>query len=520
MVNKHRSLSLIVIFGLFAICTRAEIKPAAIFGDHMVLQRDKPVPVWGTADPDEEVTVEFAGQTKTGKADKDGNWEVVLDPLETSAEGRVLRIGAKEFSDVLVGEVWLTAGQSNMGLTLQKLDEPVEADEPLLRIGASGKYGGVWFMPKKGTVIGPRNVKIQATPYYAGLELCRALKIPVGMLQAAVGGTFIEQWIPEADFRALQKEYPEVVEHRLAKKRPGLYGGCWLTKIEPIQPVAIRGVLWYQGEFNCRDGVMYAPRQRKLIKVLRRTWGDETLPFYYVQLPNGVAGIAADKIEKFVKSPVPGQSDSRARTWEGQARCLDVPHTGMIVTIDLGDVDDGNHPRNKIDVGRRLSRLMLAKTYGRDDLVATGPMYKSHEIKDGKFIVKFDYVGKGLMIGCKPYKPTTMKDVTYERGRSIPEPVVEVKDGKPQHFAICGEDRVWHWGDATIDPSTGSGQAGDTVVVSHPKVPSPVALRYAYSQWPTGANLYNRDGLPAAPFRTDDWDRKEERRNPPAGRKR
>jgi sialate O-acetylesterase len=474
----------------------AEVTPAPIFGDHMVLQRDKPVPVWGTAEPGEEVTVAFAEQTKTATADQDGNWKVVLQPMKASSEGRTLKIGAKEWVDVVVGEVWLTVGQSNMAWRLVDIDRDmaIPEDEPLLRLGMTAKYGGLWFTPQKGNQRDPH--RTQATPYYTALELCRELKVPVAMVQTAFGGSVIEEWIPEADYRALQTDIPDIGEHgsatRGAPDGGSWYGHGWRSRVAPLCPMAMRGVLWYQGEFNERDGRLYTPKQRKLIEVLRREWNEKTLPFYFVQMPNGLAGIPGSKIENTITNPVPGRSDIRALFREAQQRCLDVPHTGMIVTIDLGDVDDGNHPRNKLDVGRRLCRLMLAKTYGRDDLVATGPLHKSHEIKEGKFIVQFDHVGKGLMVGRKPYKD----------GRSQPEPVEEVKGGTLRHFAICGEDRVWYWAEANIE--------GDTVVAWSDKVPNPVALRYAFFQWPTGANLYNRDGLPAAPFRTDDWERMQE----------
>jgi sialate O-acetylesterase len=250
--------------------------------------------------------------------------------------------------------------------------------------------------------------------------------------------------------------------------------------------MAVRGFLWYQGEFNVMDRELYEHKQRMLTKVWRRLWG-EPLPFYFVQLPGH---------GRIYRGHFPGLSDDRIRLCEAQMRTLSVPNTGMVVTIDIGDKDD-NHPPNKLDVGRRLARLLLAETYGRDDLVPTGPIYRSHELRDGRFVVHFDHVGRGLMVGRKP---------TVD-GKVTTDPVEEVKDGKLRHFAICGEDRIWHWADAVI--------AGETVIVSSPAVPEPVALRYAFSTWPEGANLYNRDGLPAAPFRTDDWSREEEHRNPP-----
>jgi sialate O-acetylesterase len=475
----------------------AKVTPAPIFGDHMVLQRDKPVPVWGTADAGEEVTITFGNQSKTTTADQDGNWKVVLDPMEASSEGRELRYAPAEkyrlnaYRNVLVGEVWYATGQSNMGWGLDQCGQAVLEDDPLLRLSNGA---GRWTVAEEGFD------KFSAVAYYTGRRLRQELGVPVGMICSAAGGSLIDQWLPPEDIDELAKENPSI-EAKYAAKRfrekrsrgdvPFL-GGCFLTRTLPLVSFPIRGCLWYQGEFNENDGPLYEPKQNRLFAVWRRLWNDEDLPIYYVQLPTGLAGIGSAALEETVSKQVPGKSSPRAVFREVQAASLKLPNTHMAVTIDLGDIDDGNHPRNKRDVGRRLSALVLKYTYGRDELQAYGAMYKSHEIKEGKFIVQFDHVGKGLMVGRKPYKD----------GRSQPEPVEEVKDGTLRHFAICGEDRVWYWAEARIE--------GDTVVAWSDKVQEPVALRYAFFQWPTGANLYNRDGLPAAPFRTDDWERKQE----------
>jgi sialate O-acetylesterase len=273
---------------------------------------------------------------------------------------------------------------------------------------------------------------------------------------------------------------------------PAKVGTCFHPFMEFVIPMAVRGILWYQGEFNIYDDEYYCNKQETLIRMWRALWQEE-LPFYFVQLPNHVGGRPWGTGSAFV---LPGKSDHRARMQEGQLRSLKVPKTGMVVTIDIGDRDD-NHPPDKFDVGRRMTQLILSRSYARDDLVPMGPIYRSHQITGDRIVVSFDHVGKGLMVGNKPKVD----------GKVTTDPVEEVKGGALGHFAICGSDRVWYWAQAVID--------GDKVVASSKDVPEPVALRYAFNSWPEGANLYNRDGLPASPFRTDDWPMADERKNAP-----
>jgi sialate O-acetylesterase len=242
--------------------------------------------------------------------------------------------------------------------------------------------------------------------------------------------------------------------------------------------------LWYQGEFNIGDGPLYTPKQNLLFACWRKFWQDEHLPVYFVQLPRHIGGIFR-----------PGVSDKRARFQEVQAASVAPPYTHMVVAFDLGDTNDGNHPSNKADVGRRMAALMLRYTYGREDIPAHGPTYRSHKVVDGKMVIQFDHVGKGLMLAEKP-----MKD-----GRVTKDPAVETPNAKPGHLAICGEDRAWFWAEARIEK--------DALMVWSPKVPAPMAVRYAFNVWPQGANLYNRDGLPMSPFRTDDWPQNDEARH-------
>ena len=238
--------------------------------------------------------------------------------------------------------------------------------------------------------------------------------------------------------------------------------------VAPLAPFAIRGAIWYQGESNGGEGEEYFHKTQALVNGWRKLFNPE-LAFYWVQLAN---------FQGANENPAGGDGWSRIR--EAQRKALTIPHTGMAVITDIGEAGD-IHPRNKQDVGFRLAHWALNQTYGKSDLVASGPLFKEAKVEAGAIRISFDNVGGGLMVGKKEGL----------------EPTKEVADGKLARFAIAGEDKQWHWADATID--------GDTVVVKSDKVEKPVAVRYAYSMNPDGANLYNKEGLPASPFRTDDW---------------
>jgi sialate O-acetylesterase len=241
--------------------------------------------------------------------------------------------------------------------------------------------------------------------------------------------------------------------------------------IAPLVPFALRGVLWYQGESNAgsvADGLQYIEKKRAMLADWRTWFGDPDLPFYFVQLAGWLQPAEG-----------PAGGDGWAYIREAQRLCLKLPHTGMAVATDIGDAAD-IHPKNKSDVGDRLARWALAKQYGKR-LEPSGPLYRELKIDGNQAIVHFDHVGAGLMIGQK----------------SGLKPVEEVPDGTLRRFAIAGKDRKWAWAEAKI--------VGSTVVCTHPDISSPVAIRYGFTMNPVGANLYNRDGLPASPFRTDDW---------------
>ena len=238
--------------------------------------------------------------------------------------------------------------------------------------------------------------------------------------------------------------------------------------IHPLAPYAMRGGIWYQGESNGNEGISYHHKKTALINGWRKLF-NPNLAFYWVQLA-----------DFRTSNEKPEGGDGWARLREAQRPSLSLDNTGMAVIHDIGNAKD-IHPRNKQDVGWRLSQWALNQNYGRADLVPAGPLYKSHKVETNSIRLTFEHVGKGLMVGKKEGL----------------EPTTEDEGGKLGRFAVSGDNQVWHWADAVID--------GDNVVVSSKDVPNPVAVRYGYTMNPRGANLYNREGIPASPFRTDNW---------------
>jgi len=437
-----------------------EAKPFvhSLFGDHMVLQRDMKAPIWGWAKPGEKVTVEMAGKSGTAAADKDGRWEVRLGPFEAGGP-HTLKISGPQavtIQDVLVGDVWLCSGQSNMewGMTGSDTGDDIpKADFPKIR---QTRPGGNW------TVCTPESAAgFKAVGFYFARAVQRETGVPIGLVNNAVGGSRIEPWVDPASVASA------------TEVRPALEGGkssLFIAKTLPLVPYALRGMLWYQGESNGNEGASYLHKLQVLIGGWRKLWGQGDFPLYVVQLPN---------FQQANDNPAGG--DGWAKIREAQLKALAIPNTGVIITIDVGD--PGNiHPKNKFDVGERLARWAVAKDYGKKGLVYSGPLYKGMKVEGNKVRISFDHVGSGLMVGKK-------------EGR---RPTEEVKDGQLKRFAVAGADKKWVWADAVIEK--------DTVVVSSPDVPNPVAVRYAFSGNPEGCNLYNKEGLPASPFRTDDWE--------------
>lgn len=484
--------------------------PATPFGDGMVLQRDMAVPVWGAAAPSAQVTVNFAGQTKSATADANGRWVVKLDPMPASAENRPLTLTSGTAQtvvrDVLVGEVWVCSGQSNMEWGIfdtQAGADAGKADDPALRIRHVDKKvsplamdtftGSPWLacnaenLRKSGTHVG-----FSATAYCFGKELRSRLKVPVGLIQSAWGGTLIEPWTPPCGFEAVPSlaktaeflrkadadyrnnltanldafaAFEKTARAALAANAPlpppppaithpvnneGQPTALYNAMIHPLIPYGIRGAIWYQGESNRGQGMLYYEKMKALVGGWRKLWNQGDFPFYFVQLAPFNYG----------NSP-----EALAEIWEAQCEAATrIPNTGMAVINDVGNTKD-IHPRDKNTVGVRLARLALSRTYGQKFTDDCGPLFKAFVVRDGKIHVAFDHADSGL---------TT-------------------RDGKaPSHFEIAGDDGKFVPAQAVI--------SGKTVVVSSPQVPAPAQVRFAWDHC-AEPNLSNKDGLPASAFR-------------------
>jgi sialate O-acetylesterase len=448
-----------------------ELRLPSILSDHMVLQADKSARIWGWAHEGKTITVEIAGQKKQVDAGAEGRWQVMLDPMASGGPYEMSvndsGTGALTVRDILVGDVWLCSGQSNMQFKVHESENAAaaiaEADIPEIRLFTTGFYApevpqedleGQWLVCRPETARA-----FSAVGYFFGKEIHQQLKIPVGLIHSSQGATAAEYWTPMDALRS-DPELADIV-HRyenMAKDPRGwdmhLPSGLYNGKIAPLTPLSMKGIIWYQGETNGKKGYQYRTLFPVLIQSWRKAWGED-LPFYFVQLANHY-----EARQKPVEEPW-------AELREAQSMALSLPDTGMAVAIDLGEAKN-IHPKKKEPVGHRLALWALAKTYGKD-VVFSGPLYDSNEKQGNAIRVKFKYIGGGL----------------------------EAKGGTLQQFAIAGADQKWVWAEAVID--------GDTVVVSSPQVSEPVAVRYAWANNPEGANLYNQEGLPASPFRTDDW---------------
>jgi len=501
----------------------ADVQVTGLFGDNMVLQRDVPVPVWGMASPGEAVTVKIAGVQETVHTNAQGQWCARLPAMKASAQPQQMTIGGKNLlvmQNVLVGDVWVCAGQSNMEMPLAQCDAAQD-------IAAANFPSLHWIKPSKRAlgwpgreVVGhwdscsPANAAtMTAAGFYFSRRIQKETGMPVGLVDISWNGSAIEPWMPAEAF-AREPTLAKILENlnkpadtwrdgakarldalanwipaaRQAMARLGgeippppplpsdplvdehfpttIYNGM----VYPVTSLAIKGVIWYQGESNGGEGIdSYQMKMRALINGWREVWNQGDFPFYFVQLASFESPTAA-----------PAAAGPYARNREAQLRCLQLPHTGMAVAADIGDEKD-IHPKDKLDVGERLAAWALHNEYGHKEVVPSGPLFKSMKVEERKIRLEFDYVGAGLMIGKKD-------------GR---QPVVEEKEGKLKQFAVAGADRKWFWAEAVIE--------GQCIVVSSPQVPNPVAVRYAYDHNPVGCNLYNKDGLPASPFRTDKW---------------
>ena len=474
MSRRYKSTLGLLAAGLIvaSACLGGELKLSAIFADHMVLQQEMKVPVWGVAAPKANVKVTFNGQEKEAAADAEGKWQIKLDELKASATPSAMTVTSGDESqtvkDVLIGEVWLCSGQSNMawmvGQSANPDEEAASANYPQIRqfyvdpknLGASSI---AW------SVCSPQTVKrFTATGYFTGRELHKKLNVPIGLIKSAVGGSRIEPWTPSvapAMKEAQESAKPKKKKGKKRGKSKHSPGQLYSSMIHPLIPFAIKGVMWYQGEANGRkksDGEKYRVQLDHMIRSWRKAWKDD-FPFYAVQLPNRNTPAQVDPV---------GQKIAWAMIRESVVYVA--RHTPDVHTCTIIDIGGDLHPKNKQDVGRRLGSTILNKTYGKG--TPTTPFMKSFEIEGDKVVVTFDYTGTGLM----------------------------AKGGKLKAFAIAGKDKKFVWADAEITARDGV----DCVVVHSANVKEPVAVRYAWADNPVECNLYSKEGFPASPFRTDE----------------
>jgi len=507
-----------MVLALAASWAGADVTLPSVLSSRMVLQRGKPIPVWGMADAGEAVTVTVGKAVQKATADAKGRWRVDLPAMEAGGP-LVMTVAGKNtlrLTDILVGEVWVCSGQSNMEWSLNRAtnakQEIAEAKYPRIRMFQVPKRpsGQPQFtVPASWQACAPNTAQgFSAVGYFFGRKLHKDLKVPVGLINTSWGGTRIEPWTPPVGFLvspklagivkqvagaeanytkglaaavdrvevwakaarvALESNQPlppppAIPNHPLNShgQPTGLYNGM----VHPLVPFAIRGAIWYQGESNRGEGMLYHEKMKALIIGWRSVWQgmdvfastaekpkDAAFPFLFVQL---------------APYRYRGSETALPEIWEAQTATLALPNTGMAVTTDIATV--GNiHPPNKQDVGKRLALWALGTTYGQKDLVYSGPLFKAMAVKDGKARLTFDHVGAGLAS----------------------------RDGKPlSHFEIAGADKAFQKATATID--------GDAIVVACEAVPNPVAVRFGWHQL-AEPNLMNKEKLPASPFRTDKW---------------
>lgn len=476
-----RACSALALIGLAAVPAQADVTCPVIFGDHMVLQRDRSVPVWGRANAGEQVTVNFAGRDERITADASGRWRVTLPSLPASAEPRTLTVRGQNtltFTNVLVGEVWFCSGQSNMEKPLgprsgQKPtdnyeEELTRADCPTLRLyqvpqHAKAKPGDGTMTWTASSADALTKTKFSAAAYYFGRELQRELGVPVGLIHSSFGGTRIEAWMPAEAFAGVEelRALPSVKYQAWVKgvQATELYQ----SMVAPFVPFAVRGFLWYQGEANVMnaEGDIYATKMRALIASWRAAWTDQEAPFYFAQLAPFFYSNQKNWEKQLTPMALPA-------VWEAQMSVLEIPHTGIIPTSDLAGNGRDIHPTNKRDVGLRFARLALADTYGRK-LAAQAPRLKSaRQTGRATFEVTLEHAG-GLH--------TT-------------------ENFEANWFSVAGRDRVFHPADVVI--------VGDKLEINSPVEGDPVAVRFAWDELAI-PNLFNAAGLPVLPFRTDDW---------------
>lgn len=503
---KHITRFLLFVFASsWGIQAEADVQLPALFSDNMVLQRNKPIPIWGWATAGETVTAKLDTHQVVTTADATGTWHMHLPPLKAGGPHQLTIRGNNTilFKNVMMGDVWVCSGQSNMGWTVRRSNnaekEIATAQYPNIRLFTVKRVTAQ--IPQKdvtGTwqVCNAQSIpNFSAVAYFFGRQLHKSLDVPIGLINTSWGGTPVEAWTslpalqatsdyaplaqrwtkriaayPKAhakfqmDFKswqvasdslkALGKSVPRRPRAPHGPNHPHRPAVLYNGMIAPLTPLAIQGAIWYQGESNAGRAYQYRTLFSTMINDWRTQWGQGAFPFLFVQLAN----FRQTKDQ-------PGES-TWAELREAQNMALSLPNTGVAITIDIGEADD-IHPRNKQDVGLRLAKVAEAQVYGKQKPYS-GPMYKSMQIDNDKIRIVFDHTHGGL----------------------------KKKGKKLTGFAIAGADKKFVWADAKIE--------GNSVVLSSREVIKPVAARYAWADNPI-CNLYNGAHLPASPFRTDTW---------------
>lgn len=494
-----------------SLCPAAELKLASIFSDHMILQRDRSVAVWGYSDPNEVIEVEFKTQKKSVKAGADGKWSVQLDPLKADGEGATLKVVLKSstdksvvINDVVVGDVWLASGQSNMewemGWKQDSKDDIPNTDHPQLRIVQVPLVASLTpqsSIDAKWARSSPESAaSFSAVGYYFGLNLLQETGVPIGIIQSAWGGTRIEPWTAPSGFAAVpglrdfgtavvsqlpgskeyeakHEEYFKAVEQWLNQAKtsvargesappmpaqpaaykadPGTPTALYNAMIHPLIPFGLKGSIWYQGESNHTEGFSYVDKTAALLHSWRTSFKNPDLPFYFVQIAPFQYGEESPEI--------------LPQFWIAQQECQKIPHTGMAVITDIAELQD-IHPGKKKEVARRLALWALSRDYGKKEIDPSSPTLATMKIEGSSIRVRFDHAKGGL----------------------------SSSDGKPlSHFEIAGADGMFVAADAKID--------GESVVVTATKVTEPKQVRFAWNKLATH-NLINGQRLPATAFHT------------------
>lgn len=475
--RRYKVIS-VLLFVLLSLNTKAGITLPKIIGDNMVLQRNKPVTIWGNASAGEKITVRFNQQTKAAIADNSGNWKVELNGMAASAKPSVMTIaGANEtisLKNILVGEVWLCSGQSNMEYTMMKETKFANAqrskgiDSIKLK---KENYPNIRLFLVKRDLLKPGDVNkgwneakgeslraFSAAGYFFAKKLFEELHVPIGMISSAVPGSTIEPWMSG-------KPSEKINSFTVDETQPGKFYIGW---IKPLAPFTLKGFLWYQGEMNCflAETTSYSRKFIQLINSWRELWNEKDASFYFVQIAPFYYSKSKGKIGL--------DEETLPRFWNAQEAALSLPHTGMAITTDLADDISDLHPTYKWKVGERLALLALAHDYHKN-VVYAGPTFKTASTKGNKIEVEFSNTGKGLVSNNQ-------------------QPL--------DWFAIAGADEKFVPAKAEIK--------NNSVIVSSDAVESPKYIRFGWNE-AAQPNLFNKDGLPAVPFSTDENDLPKEK---------